>query len=61
MQTYTKEDDSSMIRCNTSTHASHVTYSDGESGYYYRAYVEFYAKNSSGRGYYDFYTDPIKL
>lgn len=61
MRTYKKEDYPSMIDYNTSTHCSCVTYSDGISGYYYRAYVEFYAKNSSGRGYYDFYTNPIKL
>lgn len=61
MRTYKKEDYPSMIRYDTGDHASYVTYSDGISGYYYRAYVEFYAKNSSGRGYYDFYTNPIKL
>ena len=62
MQTYIKEDYSSMIGYNTGDHNSYVTYYTGESGYYYRAYVEFYAKNSSGGcGYYDYYTASIKL
>lgn len=58
VQTYYKESYSSMIGSNTGNHASYVPYNNAVSGYY-RAYVEFYAKNSTGRGYYDFYTDPI--
>lgn len=39
-----------MIDYNQATHASSVTYT-GTSGYEYRAYVEFYAKNSNGTAY----------
>ena len=65
VRTYTKEDTPSLIAYNTGNHASHVPTTSsytGISGYYYRAYVQFYAKNSSGgRGYYDFYTASIYI
>lgn len=65
MKTYTKEDTPSLIGYNTSNHASHVPTSSsysGTPGYYYRAYVQFYAKNTSGGcGYYDYYTTSIYI
>ena len=39
-----------LIDYNQGTHAASVTYT-GASGFEYRAYVELYAKNSSGVGY----------
>lgn len=43
MKTYTKENYPEMIAYNTGVHADYVTYS-ATPGYYYRAYVRFYAK-----------------
>lgn len=60
MRTYFKENNSSMIDTNTGTHSSYVTYT-GTAGYYYRAYVVLYAKNSTGIGEMPEYTSSIKL
>lgn len=49
-----------MIAENRCSYANCVTYT-GSSGYYYRACVEFYAKNSSGSSYKYLYTDVLKL
>lgn len=49
MRTYTKESYSQMICEDTIRHAACVTYT-GTSGYYYRAYIELYAEDSSGTG-----------
>lgn len=54
--TYDSSNYSNMIASNTADHSGYVTYSNMQSGYQYRAYVEFYAKNSSGTsGYYGAY------
>lgn len=58
MKTYTKENYSQMIDTDTGSHADCVTYTF-TAGYYYRARVQFYAKNSSGTGYLNYYTDKI--
>ena len=58
--TYEMEDYSSMVASNTSAHQGYVTYTY-TTGYYYRAYVELYAKNSNGTGYYDAYTSYLDL
>lgn len=58
IKTYDKADYSVMTCANTTAHADCVTYY-GSSNYYYRAYVEFYAKNSSGTGVYDKYTATV--
>jgi len=56
VKTYDRDDYSNLIATNTAYHGGHVTYSNRQSGYQYRAYVDFYAKNSSGgRGYYGAY------
>ena len=57
--TYDKDDYSQMICTNTADHADCVTYTSASSNYYYRAYVEFYAKNSYGTGVYTVYTATI--
>ena len=49
IKTYTPEDYPQMICENTGSHADCVSYT-GRPGYDYRAYVTFYAKNSSGFG-----------
>lgn len=59
IKTYDKADYSQMIDYNSATHADCVTYNSASSGYYYRAYVEFYAKNSSGTGVFSDYTATI--
>ena len=48
VKTYDKEDYSNLVASNTYYHSGSVTYSNRVSGYQYRAYVELYAKNSSG-------------
>lgn len=58
VKTYDKADYPQMIYNNTVAHADCVTY-QGSSGYYYRAYVEFYAKNSTGSGVYHRYTATV--
>ena len=49
VKTYEPEDYPQMICENTGSHADCVSYT-GRAGYDYRAYVSFYAKNSSGFG-----------
>lgn len=58
VKTYDKADYSQMTCTNTAAHADCVTYS-GSSGYYYRAYVEFYAKVGNGTGVYSRYTATV--
>lgn len=55
VKTYTKEAYSSLVASNTGYHSGHVTYSNMQSGYQYRAYVDFYAKNSTGSASYGVY------
>lgn len=50
MKTFYPSSYTQMIDYNQVTHAACVSYT-GTSGYEYRAYVELYAKNSSGTGY----------
>lgn len=47
---YEMEDYPEMIDDNTGSHTSYVTYDNATPGYYYRAYVTFYAKNNTGIG-----------
>lgn len=49
-----------MICENTSFHCDYVSYT-GTPGYYYRAYVTFYAKNSTGYGKRYQYSETILL
>lgn len=48
VKTYTKESYSNLVASNAYYHSGHVTYTNKQSGYQYRAYVDFYAKNGSG-------------
>lgn len=61
METYRKSIYSQMIDYNTAYHGGYVTYSNATPGYYYRAYVWFYAKNSRGVGERDVYTEILKM
>lgn len=61
VKTYSKDDYAQMTDTNTAGHADCVTYDEAEKGYYYRAIVTFYARNSSGRGEYDDATSSIRM
>lgn len=58
VNTFTKESYPQMICENTGMHAT-TLYCAKTPGYYYRAYVTFYAKNSTGTGIYYYYTAEI--
>lgn len=60
VKTYSRDDYSVMIDTNTSGHEGCVTYTCTR-GYYYRALVTFYAKNSSGSGQYSSYTATLYM
>lgn len=55
VKTYDMDDYGNLIGNNTHYHSGYVTYSSRQSGYQYRAYVKFYAKNSSGTATYGAY------
>lgn len=61
MRTYDMEDYPQMVGQNTTAHIDYVTYNYATTGYYYRAYVTFYAKNSTGIGERDVYTEIIRM
>ena len=61
MGTYLMEYNSQMVDYNTTTHAGYVTYNYATTGYYYRAYITFYAKNSSGIGERYVYTEILRM
>lgn len=50
VKTYDSSDYSNLMTANTVYHSGHVTYSNKQSGYQYRAYIEFYAKEGNGIG-----------
>ena len=58
--TYSKDYYSNLIDRNSGSHSDYITYT-GTSGYYYRAYIELYAKNSFGTGYMPRYTSSIYI
>lgn len=58
VKTYGMADYSQLTCASTASHSGSVTYY-GSSTYYYRAYVEFYAKNSTGIGVYCSYTATV--
>lgn len=55
VKTYEKSDYNYLVASNTFSHSGSVTYSNRQSGYQYRAYVEYYAKNASGSATYGVY------
>ena len=50
VKTYDSDDYPSLMATNTASHAGHVTYTNKQSGYQYRAYVKFYAKDGNNSG-----------
>lgn len=61
MGTYLMEYNSQMVAQNTSSHEGYVTYNYATAGYYYTAYITFYAKNSSGIGERYVYTEILRM
>lgn len=51
----------SMVAYNTTSHGGYVSYNFATPGYYYRAYITFYAKNSSGIGERYVYTEILRM
>ena len=60
VRTFSKEDYPHLIDYNTANHTAGISYT-GTRGYHYRAYIQLYAKNSRGTGYYDRYTSSIYI
>lgn len=58
--TYSMDDYSQMVKSNSVYHEGYVTYTY-TTGYYYRAKVKLYAKNSSGTAYMTEYTSYLDL
>ena len=58
---YIKESYPSMVAQNTSAHGGYVPYNFATAGYYYRARITFYAKNSTGIGEKDVYTEILRM
>ena len=50
-----------MVVSNTASHTSYITYYGATPGYYYRAYVTFYAKNDIGTGKRPRYTAVLQM
>lgn len=61
MRIYDMEDYPEMVDDNTASHAGYVTYNYATPGYYYRAYITFYAKNSTGIGERYVYTEILRM
>ena len=61
MRTYTMENYPQMVAQNTTSHIDYVTYNYATTGYYYRAYITFYAKNSTGIGERYVYTEILRM
>ena len=60
VRTYTKESYPSLIDNNTTTHSAGVSYT-ATGGYYYRAYIQLYAKKGVNYGTMDEYTSRIYI
>lgn len=60
IKTFYKEDYPNLVNTNTVVHAAGVSHT-GTRGYYYRAYIQLYAKNSSGSGVRNRYTSAIQI
>ena len=59
--TFNMEDYPEMIDTYSYSHAGYVTYTNAISGYYYTAYVTFYAEDSRGVGMRDVYTEILRM
>ena len=58
-RTYYMSNNSQMTNDNALSYANCVHFGNREAGYYYRAYVQFYAEKGNGSGYYACYTSYI--
>ena len=61
MRTYTMDNYPEMVDQNTVDHVGYVTYNYATTGYYYTAYITFYAKNSTGIGERYVYTEILRM
>lgn len=61
MRTYTMDNYPQMVAQNTTAHIDYVTYNYATTGYYYRAYITFYAKNSTGIAERYVYTEILRM
>lgn len=61
VKTYNMEDYPEMTEAYSISYINYVTYNNALSGYYYRAYVTFYAKDSRGFGERYVYTEILKM
>lgn len=50
-----------MVAYNTTVHGGHVSYNFATPGYYYTAYITFYATNSRGTGERYVYTEILRM
>ena len=58
---YKMADFPQMVANNTTSHDGYVTYNYTTQGYYYTARVTFYARNSTGIGERDVYTEILRI
>lgn len=61
MRTYTMDNYPEMVDQNTEDHIGYVTYNYATTGYYYTAYITFYAKNSTGIAERYVYTEILRM
>lgn len=61
LKTYEMGDYPEMIDYNTGSHTGYVTFDNAVPGFYYTAYVTFYAKNSTGIGKRFVYTQILRM
>lgn len=50
VKTYDSDDYPSLMATNTYSHSGHITYTNKQSGYQYKAFVQFYAKEGVNSG-----------
>ena len=60
MKTFSKDTYTNLVDTNTGYHATGVSYT-GSSGYYYRAYIQLYAKKGANTGTMNEYTSSIYI
>ena len=61
IQTYYMEDYPQMVAQNTCSHDGYVPYNSAIPGYYYRAYITFYARSGNGTGERYVYTEILRM
>lgn len=61
MRTFTMENYPEMVDHNTIDHIGYIDYNYATPGYYYRAYITFYARNSTGIGERYVYTEILQI